>query len=463
MRGTLCERVHTECLFAVHPLVTDVGQYSSNLTVRSAGKQVTQAVSENIKGEILMHTNQRRRSAAVAGLGVLMLAACGSSATKAANTTAAPATVTTAAAPASSAAAATTAAATATTAAATATTAAVGAMDKLVTDCKKEGKVNLIALPDEWANYKGILESFRTNYSGVQNPVASPDISSQEELDAIKNLKGQPDMPDNIDVSPAKALVATTDGSWEPYKPTTFDQIPAALKDPAGNWVGAYYGIMSFGSNSGLVKNPPKNFADLKKPEYKGQVSISNDPRKSGEAFAAVMASSLANGGSLDDIMPGIKFFSELKKSGNFNPTNVTKATTLSGETPITIGWSYNVPGIIPDLEKAGIKFAVTYPADGVYGGYYAQGVVKGSPHQACSKLWVEHILSDEGALGYLKGGAVPARYAELVKANKVDAASKANLPPADALAKVKFMTADQSAKASKDLEANWGPMVADA
>jgi putative spermidine/putrescine transport system substrate-binding protein len=413
------------------------------------------------EGETTMSYTKRRRTMAVAGVGVLMLAGCGSSksANTAAPTTAAGAATTAAAAATSAAAAATTAAP----AAATTAAAAAGGRDKLVADCKKEGKVNLIALPDDWANYKGILEAFRTKYAGVQNPVASPDISSQEELDAIKNLKGQPDMPDNIDVSPAKAVAATADGLWEPFKPSSYDQIPASLKDPAGNWVGAYYGIISFGSNLGLVKNAPASFADLKKPEYKGQVSISNDPRKSGEAFSAVMAASLANGGSFDDIMPGIKFFAELKKSGNFNATNFTKPTTLSGETPINITWSYNVPGILPDLEKANIKFAVTYPSDSVFAGYYAQGVVKGSPHQACSKLWVEHILSDEGALGYLKGGAIPARYAELVKANKIDDASKKNLPPADKLASVKFMNADQSAKAQKDLEANWGPMVADA
>ena len=407
-----------------------------------------------------MSINKHRRIIALAGFSAVMLASCGSSKT---STTAA--SVTTAAGAVTTAGAATTAAAPATTASAAATTAApaAGGLDKLVADCKTEGKVNLIALPDDWANYKGILEAFRTKYAGVQNPVASPDISSQEELDAIKNLKGQPDMPDNIDVSPAKALAATTDGLWEPFKPSTYDQIPTSLKDPAGNWVGAYYGIISFGSNLGLVKNAPKSFADLKKPEYKGQVSISNDPRKSGEAFSAVMAASLANGGSLDDIVPGIKYFAELKKSGNFNATNFTKPTTLSGETPINITWSYNVPGVIPELEKANIKYAVTYPSDSVYAGYYAQGVVKGSPHQACSKLWVEHILSDEGALGYLKGGAIPARYAELVKANKVDDASKKNLPPAETLANVKFMNDTQSAKAQKDLEANWGPMVADA
>ncbi len=71
----------------------------------------------------------------------------------------------------------------------------------------------------------------------------------------------------------------------------------------------------------------------------------------------------------------------------------------------------------------------VVVPSDGVYGSYYAQGVVKDSPHQTAGKLWVEHILSDEGALGYLEGGAVPARYAALLAAGKVSDDLKKNLP----------------------------------
>ena len=79
----------------------------------------------------------------------------------------------------------TTAASTATTAAGgggTATTAAGGGaadLSALYDACKAEGQVNLIALPDDWANYKGILQSFRDKYPGVNNPVASPDFSSQ--------------------------------------------------------------------------------------------------------------------------------------------------------------------------------------------------------------------------------------------------------------------------------------------
>ena len=212
-----------------------------------------------------------------------------------------------------------------------------------------------------------------------------------------------------------------------------------------------------------IVPNAPKTFADLKKPEYKGLVALNGDPRQSGAAFAGVMAASLANGGSADDIMPGIQFFSDLKKSGNLAASDVTSATLLSGETPIAIDWSYNLPGLQSQLEDAGLTVETDFPTDGVYGGFYSQGVVKDSPHQACAKLWIEHILSDEGALGYLQGGAMPARYQSLVDRGLVTEELKKNLPPDDLIAQIKFLTPAQIAAAKSVLEENWGPMVADA
>jgi putative spermidine/putrescine transport system substrate-binding protein len=407
-----------------------------------------------------MASTAGRSALATVAAGMLIITACGSSNksessdTSAAATTAAGGAATTAAG-----------GGTATTAAGggTATTAAGGGaadLSALYDACKAEGQVNLIALPDDWANYKGILQSFRDKYPGVNNPVASPDFSSQQELDAVKNLAGQKDMPDSIDVSPAKAQDAITAGYFEPFKPSTWDQLPEGLKDPNGNWVGAYYGIIALTSNTSVVKNPPKTFADLKKPEYKGQVALNDDPRKAGAAFAGVMAASLANGGSPDDIMPGIQFFSDLKKMGNFVPANVTDQTILSGETPIAIDWSYNAPGLLQKMTGQGLTGVTNFPSDGVYGGYYAQGVVKNSPHPNCAKLWVEHILSDDGALGYLKGGAMPARFQELVKANKISAGDMKSLPPADLIAQVKFLTQDQITKANQALQDNWDKMV---
>lgn len=334
----------------------------------------------------------------------------------------------------------------------------------LYQECLDNGaKVNLIALPDEWANYKGILESFRQKYPGVENPVASPDASSAEEMEAVETLAGQDDMPDNVDVSPAIAQEMVDKGLFEPYVLSTDSEIPDGLKDADNNWTAAYYGIMAIVTNTTIVPEAPTSFADLTDPKYKGLVALNGDPREAGSAFAAVMAASIANGGSADDILPGIQFFADLKASGNLGGTDVTKETVLSGETPIAIDWSYNVPGLKADLEAAGLTVEVNFPSDGVYGGFYGQGVIKDSPHQACSQLWMEHIFSDEGALGYLEGGAVPARIVALTEAGLVTDDMKGNLPPDELLDQVSFLTPAQIAAAKATLAEQWGPMVADA
>lgn len=333
---------------------------------------------------------------------------------------------------------------------------------ELLDAANAEANVNLIALPDTWANYKGILASFRDKYPGIANPVANPDASSADELVAVETLAGQPDQPDALDVSPAIAQEVTAKDLWEPYKPCSWDEIPDFLKDADGKWVAAYYGIMAIGTNTTIVKNVPASFADLTKPEYKGLVALNGDPRQSGAAYNAVVAASLANGGSFDDIMPGIKYFADLKASGNLASTDVTEASVISGETPVWLDWTYNYPGLAPKLIENGITWAIRVPTDGVHGGFYAQGVVKGGPNNNAAKLWIEHIVSDEGALGYLEGGAIPARFEALVAAGKVSAEAMENLPAPELIQQIKFPTVDQVTKMKEALATNWGPMVAD-
>src|SRR5699024_8953812 len=61
-----------------------------------------------------------------------------------------------------------------------------------------------------------------------------------------------------------------------------------------------------------------------------------------GEAgFMALFAASLANGGSLDDIEPGIDYFKQLSDKGNLVPTEAEAGTIETGGTPIVVNWDY--------------------------------------------------------------------------------------------------------------------------
>ena len=96
---------------------------------------------------------------------------------------------------------------------------------------------------------------------------------------AIKADKGTSKEPDVVDVSPAIAVEGRVRRYYfEPYKVQTWNEIPTSMKDPGGRWYGDYYGVISFGTNTKVVKNPPKSWADLQKPEYKGQVAIDGNP-----------------------------------------------------------------------------------------------------------------------------------------------------------------------------------------
>ena len=347
-----------------------------------------------------------------------------------------------------------------------ATSAAAGAecgttIEEIAAKAKEEGKVNLIALPDTWANYRGIIDSFVAKY-GIEAPVMNPDASSADELTAVETLRGQPDMPEVLDIGPSFVQQAKDAGYLESYKPVVWDEIPESLKGEDGTWVGAYYGVLAIATNATIQPNVPKTWEDLKKPEYKGQVTINGDPREAGAAFAAVVAAALANGGSFDDVMPGIEYFAELKKLGNLQTIDVTEAAVLSGEVPIALDWTYNFPGLRPALEEAGFDFQVVVPSDGVYGGYYAQSVVTEAPHPCAARLWLNHLVSDEGALGYLEGGAIPARYAALLEKGLISDEIAANLPPAETIAAIQFPTQEQVDKAKALITEQWGPMVAD-
>ena len=213
----------------------------------------------------------------------------------------------------------------------------------------------------------------------------------------------------------------STEGLFEPYKVSTWDSIPAEAKDADGNWYGDYYGVLSFETNTDVVKNVPKDWSDLLKDEYKGQVALSGDPTKSNQAISAVWAAALANGGSLDDVQPGLDFFKQLNDKGNFVPVIAGAPTVASGETPIRITWTYN--GLADKDTLAGNpNVEVAVPTSGRFGGMYVQAISKYAPHPNAAKLWMEHLYSDEGQLIWLKGYCNPIRYEDIVARNVVPA-----------------------------------------
>ncbi|MBV2354524.1 extracellular solute-binding protein [Streptomyces sp. J2-1] len=342
--------------------------------------------------------------------------------------------------------------------AATATSAAdFGGMDALVAAAKKEGTLHTIALPRDWANYGALIDGFQKKY-GIKIQNESPDAASQDELNAITSRQGQDRAPDVIDVGGSFGLTAAQQGILAPYKVASYGDIPAAQKDAQARWYNDYGGYISIGCDAKRVKECPTTFKDLLKPEYKGQVALNGNPTKAGAAFAGVYAAALANGGSFDDIQPGIDFFGKLKKNGNFTPVESTPATIEKGETPISIDWDYLNAGYAKEFKAKGLDWKVAVPDDGKYAQYYTQGINKNAPHPAAARLWEEYLYSTEGQNLWLKGFARPVLLPAMEKAGTVDKTAAAALPQVTGTPT--FPSDAQQTKAKTALTSGWSKAV---
>jgi putative spermidine/putrescine transport system substrate-binding protein len=327
----------------------------------------------------------------------------------------------------------------------------------LVKNAKKEGHLNTIALPPDWANYGEMISTFSKKY-GIPITNDNPDGSSAQENEAIRSLKGDSRAPDVVDVSLSFAIAGANEGLYAKYFNTNYKTIPRSLKDTRGFWMGDYWGAVSIGYNKSLVSNPPKTWKDLLKPEYKGKVAMNGSPLSSGSAIAGVFAATLGAGGTLSDVGPGIDFFASMKKSGNFIPVQTTPQTVASGQTPISIDWDYNNLAYVKEFPAA--NWGVTIPADGVYAGYYAQAINATAPHPWAARLWEEFCYSDQGQLIWLKGFSHPARFNDLAQRKVIPKSLTAALPSPALYAKVKFASLSQQTKAKAKIAAEWPSKV---
>ncbi|MFD8542502.1 ABC transporter substrate-binding protein [Streptomyces sp. NPDC059649] len=313
--------------------------------------------------------------------------------------------------------------------AATATTAeAFGGINALAAAAKKEGTLHAIALPRDWANYGALIDGFKKKY-GIKVEVENPNGASEDEISAVSSRKDQANAPDVLDLGSSFAQSAAQRGLLAPYMVAGFADIPDVQRDSIGRWANDYGGYISFGCNAKRVQTCPTSFKDLLQPQYKGKVGLNGDPKKSGSAFGAVYAAALANGGSFDDIQPGIDFFAKLKKNGIYTPVESTPASVAKGRTPISIDWDYLNAGYTDEFKSKGLDWKVTVPTDGKFSQYYSQAINKNAPHPAAARLWLEYLYSTEGQNLRLKGYARPALMIAMKKAGTLDKAAAAKLP----------------------------------
>jgi len=334
-----------------------------------------------------------------------------------------------------------------------------GGMDALVAAAKQEGELNVITLPRDWCNYGEMMDTFTAKY-GIKINSLNPDGGSADEVQAIKDNIGNkgPQAPDVLDIGPAYGPAAKKDNLLAAYKVSTWDTIQGS-KDPDGYFFTDYNGVLVFEVNTDVIKDLPKDYKDLLDPKYKGQVAIAGDPRASNQAAQTVYAAALANGGTLDNIQPGLDFFKQMNSVGNLLPLIADSGPIAKGETPITFQWNY-LAAANKDNFKGNPNIAIVYPTSVNWGGYYYQAISAYAPHPAAARLWEEYLYSDAGHLLWMKGYCAPARLADMTSRNVVPDDLKAKLPDPKLIASSIVPNGDQLSAARALIKDQWDKVV---
>src|SRR5215475_1437441 len=329
-------------------------------------------------------------------------------------------------------------------------------MAALVKAAEAEGQLNVITLPSNLANYGTIMKDFTAKYH-IHISDAIPEGSSGQEIQAIQTEKGQKRAPDVVDVGTAFAVEGANDHLWAPYEVQTWSDIPANAKDPTGSYYADYGGYVAIGYDPSKVTVAPTSFASLTNPAYKHMIGLNNSPTTAGAAFAAVYAAALANGGSFGNIQPGIQFYANLNKIGNFVPTAIGGPSTVqNGTTPILIWWDYLLASEVSPVVK---NFKIVIPSDSSYAAYYDQAVSAFAPDPAAARLWEEYLYSATGQNLWLQGFARPIELPMLIQNGTVDHKALAALPPAPS-GSLTFPTSAQQAAAENVVSQDWAKQV---
>ena len=323
-------------------------------------------------------------------------------------------------------------------------------LNSLEEAARKEGTVNSVGMPDAWANWKGTWDDLASKY-GLKH--SDTDMSSAQEIAKFDAEKDNASA-DIGDVGAAFGPIAAAKGVTQPYKPSTWDQVPEWAKDKDGHWALAYTGTIAFIINKDLVKEEerPKTWKDLEKGKYKVAIG---DVGTAAQAANGVLAAAIAFKGNESNIEPGLQLFTKLAQQGRLSLANPTIQTLEKGEVEVGVVWDFNGLSYREQIDPK--RFEVLIPQDGSVISGYTTIINKYAKHPNAAKLAREYIFSDAGQINLAKGNARPIRAEHLKLPEDVQAKL---LPNEQYKAAKPIENAEAWEKTSKVLPQKWQEQV---
>jgi len=235
---------------------------------------------------------------------------------------------------------------------------------------------------------------------------------------------GQP-KPDVLLIADAASMeTLKNDGRLQPYPEAKVEGLAAGSYDPGKTYFGSKLITTGIAVNT-AAKSRPASWADLAKPEYKGQIAMPS-PLYSGAA--AIMLGTMTTRPDL-----GWQFFEKLKADD-------AVAVRGNGAVLNAVASGEKAYGVLVDFmafnaKAKGSPVDFVFPSEGLPAVTEPVAMLKTAQNPAAARAFIDFILSDDGQKLAASMGYIPAR-ASVGMPSWYPAGTKINLMPTD-IAKV--------------------------
>lgn len=236
---------------------------------------------------------------------------------------------------------------------------------------------------------EAIKEGFTKKYPNIKMDYYAAGTSKVATKIATEKQSGQVACDVVWIGDPSNYITMKEQGILEAYESPEAANIDEAFKDSENYYVGGRLVVMGFGYNTNTVseENAPKVWSDLLKPEFEGQI-VMTDPGESGTTFYLVSALMANNKYGLD-------FFQKLKDHGTELESGTTSTHTkvASNAYKVCVAVDY----VTQTLEKDGSTIKFGYPDEELIAISSPIALVKDAKNAENGKLLYDYIISVEG------------------------------------------------------------------
>jgi iron(III) transport system substrate-binding protein len=221
-------------------------------------------------------------------------------------------------------------------------------------------------------------------------------MGSQDVYDRVRSETANPQA--DVWYGGPRAIFArgAADGLLAPYRPAWAGAVPPASRDSRDLYFGAYRTapVLVFNSTAVAAADAPRDWDDLLDPRWKGKILI-RDPLASGTMrtlFSMILARSVAATGSTDQGFAWLRRLDAQTKEYLQNPALLIQKLDRR-EGLITV-WE------LTDMlwqKQRGAPLDYRFPASGTPVIDDSIGLVKGAPHPAEARLFIDFVGSVEG------------------------------------------------------------------